>query len=233
MQRAGECERGGGGRLSICSLEVGRLADLDAVTLDANGTIIGLVDPVPELERLLRERGLKRPTDVVRRAFEAEGKVYAARSLRAHEPAAFAALQRECAGVFLTEVGADGVGAEEFAPSYAGAMRFDVLPGVRESLRRLKRRGLELAVVANFDLTLHEWLKRLGLETFFAIVVTPADAGVTKPDPQIFLLALERLGVRPERALHVGDGAVDEEGARAAAMHFAWAPIESLFEMWE
>jgi putative hydrolase of the HAD superfamily len=209
---------------------VGRLADLDAVTLDANGTLIRLVDPVPKLEHALRERGVDRTAAEIRRAFEAEGTVYATRALEAHEPAAFATLQRECTGVFLDELGANGLEAADFAPLYVAAMQFEVVPGVREALRRLQRRGLALAVVANFDLTLHERLEELGLASAFSTVVTPADAGAAKPDPRIFELALERLGVSLPRALHIGDGRVDEEGARAAGMEFAWAPIPTALE---
>ena len=209
-----------------------RLADLDAVTFDVNGTLVGLVDPVPKLEQLLKQWGVKRPLDTIRRAFETEGTVYAARALEAHEPAAFATLQRECTGVFLAEVGADALDPDEFAPSYVGAMQFEVLPDVRESLRRLRRCGLTLAIVANFDLTLHERLESLGLAQEFALVVTPADAGAAKPDPAIFRVALERLGVPAERALHVGDGAADESGARAAGMQFRWAPVGSVLETW-
>ena len=139
-------------------------------------------------------------------------------------------MQRECTGVFLAEVGADGVDPEEFAPGYVGAMEFEVLPGISESLAFLYSCGLELAVVANFDLTLHDRLEQLGLGFAFSTVVTPADAGAAKPDPRIFALALERLGVAPERALHIGDGAVDEAGAAAAGMNFAWTPIPQALE---
>jgi putative hydrolase of the HAD superfamily len=209
---------------------VGRLADLDAVTLDANGTLIRLVDPVPKLEQSLRECGVDRTPAEIRRAFEAEGRVYATRALEAHEPTAFATLQRECTGVFLDELGANGLEAADFAPLYVAAMQFEILPGVREALRHLQRRGLALAVVANFDLTLHERLEELGLASAFSTVVTPADAGAAKPDRLIFELALERLGVSAPRALHIGDGRVDEEGARAAGMEFAWAPIPTALE---
>jgi putative hydrolase of the HAD superfamily len=111
-------------------------------------------------------------------------------------------------------------------------MQFEPLPEVRESLLRLRRCGIELAVVANFDLTLHDRLDQLGLGRLFSTIVTPADAGVAKPDAGIFELALERLAVRPGRALHIGDGAVDEEGAAAAGMKFAWTPIAQALEQW-
>ena len=209
-----------------------RLADLDAVTFDANGTLVRLIDPVPRLERVLEERGVERPASAIRRAFEAEGRVYASRALEAHRPETFAALQRECAGVFLAELDAEAIGAGDFAESYVAAMQFELLPDVLESLQRLRRCGLELAVVANFDLTLHEWLDQLGIRPLLSAVVTPADAETAKPDPRIFELALERLGVAPERALHIGDSPTDEEGAAAAGIKFAWTPITQALEDW-
>jgi putative hydrolase of the HAD superfamily len=211
---------------------VGRLADLDAVTFDANGTLVRLIDPVPQLARVLEQRGIERPRSEIRRAVEAEGRVYAGRAVDAHQPAAFAALQRESTGVFLDELGVDAIDPGEFAASYVEAMQFEPLPEVRESLQRLRRSGVELAVVANFDLTIRDRLEQLGLGPLFSAIVTPADVGVAKPDPRIFELALERLAVSPDRALHIGDGAVDEEGATAAGMKFAWAPIPQALEAW-
>jgi putative hydrolase of the HAD superfamily len=208
---------------------VARLADLDAVTFDANGTLIRLVDPVPQLERALLERGIERPTDAIRRAFETEGRVYAGRAAEAHAPAAFATLQQECTGVFLDELGAE-LDPTTFAPLYVAAMRFEPVPGVLDAVLRLRRCGLALGVVANFDLTLHDRLEQLGLDFPFSTVVTPADAGAAKPDPRIFALALDQLGVAAERALHIGDGAVDEAGAAAAGMNFAWTPIPEALE---
>lgn len=209
-----------------------RLADLDAVTLDANGTLVTLVDPVPKLERLLREHGAERPAPVIRAAFIAEGRVYAGRAAAAHEPAAFAAMQRECTGVFLAEAGVDTIDAAEFTPHYVGAMEFAPLPGIAAALARLRRSGLELAVVANFDRTLRDRLEELRIAAFFSTIVTPGDSGAAKPSREIFDLALERLGVAPERALHIGDGTVDEEGAAAAGMHFEWAPVPAAIERW-
>jgi putative hydrolase of the HAD superfamily len=211
---------------------VRRLAELDAVTLDANGTLVELVDPVPKLERILRDYGVERETEAIRRAFAAEGKVYAGRAAEAHHPAAFAAMQRECTGVFLSEAGVDSVDPAEFTPRYVGVMEFELLPGVAAALERLRRSGLELAVVANFDLTLRDRLEELAIASCFSTVVTPADAGAAKPDPRLFALALEQLGVSPERSLHIGDGAVDEEGARASGMAFESAPLPAALARW-
>ena len=79
---------------------------------------------------------------------------------------------------------------------------------------------------------LAEHLERIGAAPLFTAIVTSAEAGAAKPDPAPFRLALDRLGVESGRALHVGDEPEDEQGARAAGMRFAHAPIASAFQGW-
>ena len=201
-----------------------RLADLDAVTLDAFGTLVELPDPTPALAAALREHGIERRRDEVQRAFEVEGRYYKPRSYEGRDTSSLAMLQRDCAHVFLKELDAN-LDATAFASAYLDALRFSAVTGVEQALRRLRAAGLELAVVANWDVTLSEHLAALGLSELLTIVVTSAEAGVPKPHARPFELALERLAVPPERALHVGDSPADEEGARAAGMHFRWAPV--------
>ncbi len=210
---------------------MGRLADLDGVTLDANGTLVELVDPVQDLVAVLRERGVERDPAAVARAFAAESRHYIPRVAEGRDEASLAALYRDCAAVFLDEVGAE-LDAVEFAPVYIGAINFEVLPGVPEALAKLRRRGLELAVVANWDANLLPRLAAAGLDTYVRTVVSAGEAGVAKPDPAIFELALERLGIRPDRALHIGDASSDEAGAKAAGMRFAWAPLPEAVDTW-
>lgn len=208
-----------------------RFAELDAVTLDAMGTLVTLVDPVPQLGEALRARGVKRNPEEIAAAFRAEADYYVPRSLRGRDKASLAELRRECAGVFL---GALGVAHDpgEFAPAYVEALELELVPGAVETLVGLRARGLELGVVSNWDCSLPEHLAALGLDAVFSAVVTSAEAGVAKPDPAIFRLGLERLGVAPERALHVGDRLEDEQGGRAAGMRFAGAPLATAFEGW-
>ena len=187
-------------------------------------TLVRLVDPVPELDTALRERGVERSRAEIADAFAAEVEHYGPRSHTARDTRSLAALQRECAAVFLAALEAP-LDATEFSPALIGALRFEPLPGVRGVLRTARRRGLRLAVVSNWDITLPEHLRAAGLLDSFDAVVTSADAGVRKPDPRVFELALARLGTPPERAAHVGDSPADEEGARAAGMAFAPAPL--------
>ncbi|MGH3033977.1 MAG: HAD family hydrolase, partial [Gaiellaceae bacterium] len=50
------------------------------------------------------------------------------------------------------------------------------------------------------------------------------------PDPAVFRAALQRLGVAPERAVHVGDSDADRAGAEAAGLAFEPAPVATLPE---
>jgi putative hydrolase of the HAD superfamily len=208
-----------------------RFAELDAVTVDAFGTLVTLVDPLPALDRALRELGVSRSRDEIRAAFAAEAAYYRPRSLEGRDSESLADLQRRCAAVFLDALGAD-VDPALFAPTYVASLEFEPVPDADETLATLARRGLLLGVVSNWDCTLPRHLERLGLARFFAAVVTSADAGAAKPEPRIFATALERLGAAPERTIHVGDGRSDELGAAAAGIHFAPAPLAGAVAAW-
>jgi putative hydrolase of the HAD superfamily len=204
-----------------------RFAELDAVTIDGYGTLLVLDDPVPRLQAALATHGVDRDQDNVARAFTAEAGYYRPRSHLGRNRASLAALRRDCVGVFLAALG-DPLRPRVFIDDFMAALVFAPVPGAIEALELLRGRGLSLAVVANWDCSLPEQLDRIGLGGFFSTVVTSASAGAVKPDPAIFRLALDRLGVVPARALHVGDESADEEGARAAGMRFAPAPLSSL-----
>ncbi|HSC51956.1 MAG TPA: HAD-IA family hydrolase [Gaiellaceae bacterium] len=204
-----------------------RPADLDAVTLDAFGTLVGLVNPVPALTEGLRALGVECDSGSVARAFAKEVAYYRERSHEGRDDATLYALRRDCVAVILDDLGSD-VDPAAFVDGFVDAMRFELLPGARRAVERLRRLGLALAVVSNWDVGLRELLHGLGLDG--VTVVTSAEAGAPKPEPAVFLRALERLGVRAERSLHVGDSGADEDGARAAGMHFAPAPLERALE---
>jgi putative hydrolase of the HAD superfamily len=66
-------------------------------------------------------------------------------------------------------------------------------------------------------------LAAIGLAERFPLVVASGEVGVAKPDPAIFVLACERLGVGPAKAAHVGDRLdLDAHGAAAAGLRGIW-----------
>jgi len=201
-----------------------RAVELEAVTIDAYGTLVALRDPVPRLREALAGRGVERTGDEVRRAFEAEVAYYVARSHEGRDEATLARLRRDCAGVFLEAAGA-ALDAGDFAPAFLDALAFEELPGAAAACRSLAAAGLRLAVVSNWDTGLHEHLAALGLDRLVDTIVTSAEAGAPKPATAVFELALERLGTTAARTVHVGDSQADSEGARDAGLRFEPAPL--------
>ena len=198
--------------------------ELEAATIDAFGTLITLADPVEALRNALAAREVKRTEEEVRRAFEAEVAYYVPRSHEGRDDASLAVLRRDCARVFLEAARAE-LDDREFTAAFLGSLVFAELPGAASACRSLSAAGLRLAVVSNWDIGLHDHLARLGLDNLADVVVTSAEAGAPKPAPAVFELALARLGVPAPRAVHIGDAAADEEGARAAGMRFEHAPL--------
>ncbi len=91
----------------------------------------------------------------------------------------------------------------------------DVLP----ALDRLKDAGVHLAVISNWDYSLHRILKMLDIGHRFDLVIASLEEGFEKPDPRIFEIALNRFGLAAHEALHVGDDPGDDHaGAKGVGM---------------
>lgn len=64
---------------------------------------------------------------------------------------------------------------------------------------------------------------QFGLAELVDVIVVSGEAGVAKPDPAIFRVALDQLGTKPEESLYVGDSVENDLlGAAAAGMPFVW-----------
>jgi putative hydrolase of the HAD superfamily len=97
-----------------------------------------------------------------------------------------------------------------------------VRPGTMEALERLKSAGFRLAIVSNAEGQIDSDARRYGLHPFFDVIIDSHVVGVAKPDPRIFHIALERLGVAPDEARFAGDiYSIDILGARAAGIEAA------------
>jgi putative hydrolase of the HAD superfamily len=200
---------------------------LDAVTVDAMGTLVELDEPVARLDLALRELGVELGHDEIAAAFRTEIAYYLAHKLSATDEGALAEFRRECARVFLEAAGTD-LGAEGFAPAFVGAMVFRPLEGAVSALERLRAAGLALACVSDWDIGLREQLEAVGLAHLFALVLTSAETGAPKPEPALVAEALARLGVDPARTVHVGDGEADAAGAQAAGIAFEPVPLATV-----
>lgn len=98
--------------------------------------------------------------------------------------------------------------------------RLDPLDGVREFIAKARAKGLKLAIASSADrVKIDINLTEIGVpaETFDA-VVSGSDVVRKKPDPEIFLKAADRLGLRPEECLVVEDAVNGVAAAKAAGM---------------
>lgn len=93
----------------------------------------------------------------------------------------------------------------------------DILPGVMDFTRFLKDNGIKIAIGSSSKNT-PAILKNIGLDTYFDAVADGNDISKSKPDPEVFLKAAEKLGVQPSDCLVVEDADAGIEAAIAGGM---------------
>jgi putative hydrolase of the HAD superfamily len=189
-----------------------------AVLLDALGTLVALEPPAPRLRAALAARGVDVSREDAARAMRAEIGHYRAHHDTAGTRAGLDALRDACAAVVEDEL-RTGLPADEVRSALLEAIRFTPYPEVPAALDALRARGVALAVVSNWDVSLHDVLDETGLAPRVDVVITSAEAGVAKPDAAIFARALDALGVDARDAVHVGDDLrADVGGALGAGL---------------
>jgi putative hydrolase of the HAD superfamily len=94
------------------------------------------------------------------------------------------------------------------------------LPGAIDMLSFLKEQGIKIGLVSDCSSEVPNIWPDTPFYSMFDIAVFSCTEGVKKPDLQIYKLAAEKLGVRPEDCLYIGDGSSNElTGAAAVGMH--------------
>ncbi|MCI3948887.1 MAG: hydrolase [Acidimicrobiales bacterium] len=101
----------------------------------------------------------------------------------------------------------------------SGSVLFTPNEPVVEAVREVRAAGGRTAVVTNNVRELsHTWRPVLPLDELFDTIVDSCEVGLRKPNPAIYLLAVERLGVAPERAVLLDDIESNLRGAEAAGL---------------
>jgi HAD superfamily hydrolase (TIGR01509 family) len=86
-------------------------------------------------------------------------------------------------------------------------------PDVVETLEAVRSLGAGTALLSNIHFDLRPELREQGIVDLFDSVVLSYKHGIQKPDPRLFQLALDELGVEPSDALMVGDSPTNDGGA--------------------
>jgi HAD superfamily hydrolase (TIGR01509 family) len=95
------------------------------------------------------------------------------------------------------------------------ARNWQPYPDTRATLELLRDRGIPVAVVSNIAFDLRPVFDHVGLVDLVDEFVLSYVEGSMKPDPKLFRIACERLGVEPADALMIGDSAEADGGAAA------------------
>jgi len=107
------------------------------------------------------------------------------------------------------------------AESYLDAHldRVEPVPEVVALARHAKSAGLGVAVASGgYGPHVRRTLRAIGLDDFFPVVTTVEEVRLSKPAPDLFLLAASRLGTDPRRCLVIEDSPRGREAAEAAGM---------------
>jgi len=97
--------------------------------------------------------------------------------------------------------------------------KFEVFEDVLPCLDALSQLGVRVAIISNWDYSLHRILRAKGLTDRFEFAIASLEEGVEKPHERIYRIALDKLGAEPHEVAHVGDDPVDDfNGAREAGL---------------
>ena len=207
---------------------------IQAVLLDAAGTLIELAEPVGETyARRARDFEVDVPASRIEEAF---ARVLASAAPNVHPGESLeraAQLERSwwyervretfCAADQMARFSDFEGFFETLWHDYGRASAWRLAAGTEQALGALEERGVRLAIVSNFDQRLRPLLEELGIHARFEAITLPSDAGAAKPDPAIFTVCLKRLGLAAHRAIYVGDGAERDLGA---SRHSGPRPVE-------
>lgn len=185
-----------------------------AMLLDLDDTILAFSASAGPCWRSVCERFAPRVDGVTAEALlsaidEARGWFWADADRHRRGRLDLKAARREIVAAALSRLGVDRSGmAGQIADTYAREREQAIqpMPGAIEALRRLRAQGVRLALVTNG--TAREQrskIARFGLAAFFQCMVIEGEFGVGKPDPRVYIHALQQLGAHPEEAWMVGD----------------------------
>ena len=120
----------------------------------------------------------------------------------------------EMHGIKDSQLGKDLMGAY---------LQLDCYPEVPGALSELKTRGFTIAILSNGTPTMLEAaVKNSRLEAMIPRIFSVETAGVFKPDPRVYQIAVDELGVKPEEIVFQSSNAWDAAGAAAFGFKVAW-----------
>lgn len=110
-----------------------------------------------------------------------------------------------------------------------------IFPNSLPLLKTLKKRGYITGVITNGPAYLQNHkMENSGLMPYIDMLVVSGDYGIHKPDPALFRIAADKIGLKTEECMYVGDHPVNDiqgalgAGMKAVRMNFGWFYNEGL-----
>lgn len=188
---------------------------IKALIFDFDGLILDTETPDYQTwQSIYREHGFELPD-------EEWGKIVGGWGLSKFDAAAHLSL--------LSQGRLDSVSLRERHRSESSALTLaqTVLPGVLDIVHEAKRTGLKVAIASSSP---HSWVdthaKRLGIFEYFDKIICEDEVGIgkTKPNPDLFLLALDQLQVQKNEAIVFEDSPNGVKAARLAGIFVVAVP---------
>jgi putative hydrolase of the HAD superfamily len=109
---------------------------------------------------------------------------------------------------------------DEVYERFKNSRGWRLFPETRMVLEELQRRGVIMGVISNFDSRVYSVMKSLRIDSFFKTTTISSETGCAKPEPGIFMAAIQDIGVPRQRILYVGDSLVDDyQAGESAGLH--------------
>jgi putative hydrolase of the HAD superfamily len=113
----------------------------------------------------------------------------------------------------------DGTFVDALYERFTRFESYRLFPDVLPALEGLRASGIRVGLISNFESWLKDMLEHWGIHDVFDVAVISGIEGIEKPDPKIFNVALERMGVTAEVSAYVGDHPeIDVVGSEAVGM---------------
>jgi len=105
---------------------------------------------------------------------------------------------------------------------------FELRDGAIKLLKRAREHS-KVGLISNFTHApvIHKSLRLLGINTFFSVVAVSNEVGWRKPSPKIFEDALNRLGIKANEAVYIGDSPIEDiKGGKEAGLKTIFVPSQ-------
>jgi HAD superfamily hydrolase (TIGR01549 family) len=199
---------------------------------DSYGTLLEMDDFYGRLQANFARLGAHFPAGVIKRAAHQEMRHYMKGARLANSLDSWNQLRSDCAVILENAIREQGhaidLSPEQVMEVLSDSVVYKAFPGVMETLRDLKERGLHLGVLSNWDFKLEHVIEEAGLLPFFDFTLASAQTGIEKPAREFFEKGFElarsfQPDLKPDECFYVGDHyEKDVLGARQAGLSPLW-----------